>query len=333
MNYISEHRIAFVSTIVTHTVIVLFLMFFGFFTPLPLPGEEGILVNFGDSETGLGAEEPAPGESGPATNQEEKRVETKTAPPPAAKKITVPVEKEALETQDMEKTVVMESAKKKSDTKKAKDREEDKILKEKRKEQLIEKQQQDEVERLHNAEIARQEKEDAQKLALAAAQERKAGEINSRAKNAFGGTGNGTGAGIGKGAGNGKGAADSKSTGQGVTFGPGNQGSPGGSANVNKYGPGSGSGNGTSYNLNGRSGLSLPKPYYPGNEEGIVVVQVTVDKNGLVTKAEPGVKGSNTANPELISAARKAALQAKFNVDNNAPAFQVGTITYHFVLD
>jgi TonB family protein len=77
----------------------------------------------------------------------------------------------------------------------------------------------------------------------------------------------------------------------------------------------------------------LPKPYYPGNEEGIVVVQVTVDKNGIVTKAEPGAKGSNTANPELVAAAKKAAMQAKFNADANAPAFQVGTITYRFVLD
>lgn len=333
MNYISEHRIAFISTIITHTVILLLLLFFGFFTPLPLPGEEGILVNFGDSETGFGAEEPAPGESAPAKNQEEKRVEPKTPPPPAAKKVIVPMEKEALMTQDLEKTVVMESAKKKIETKKAKDREEDKILKEKRKQEQLELQQQIESDRLRQAEIARQEKEEAQKLAIAAAEQRKAGEINSRAKNAFGGTGNGNGAGIGKGDGNGKGAADSKSTGQGVTFGPGNQGSPGGSANVDKYGPGSGTGNGTSYNLDGRSGLSLPKPFYPGNEEGIVVVQVTVDKNGTVTKAEPGVKGSNTANPELIAAAKKAALQAKFNVDNNAPAFQVGTITYRFVLD
>jgi len=88
-----------------------------------------------------------------------------------------------------------------------------------------------------------------------------------------------------------------------------------------------------SASLDGRSGLSLPKPNYPGNEEGVVVVQVTVDKSGIVTKAEPGVKGSNTANPALIAAAKKAALLAKFNVDNNAPAYQIGTITYRFVLD
>ena len=58
-----------------------------------------------------------------------------------------------------------------------------------------------------------------------------------------------------------------------------------------------------------------------------------VNKAGLVTKAEAGVKGSTTADPQMIAAARKAALQARFNADENAPSFQVGTITYRFVLD
>jgi colicin import membrane protein len=305
MNYISEHRTALIGTIVTHALVLLILLFFGFFTKLPLPEEEGILVNFGDSETGLGLEEPAPGESAPVKNQEENRIEIKTPPPAPAKKVVAPIEKEALMTQDLEKTVVMESAREK---KKIKDLEKEKLLKEKREQQ--------EIERQNQAEIARQKKEEDQRLALAAAEQRKAGEINSRAKNAFGG--------------NGKGAADSKSTSQGVTFGTGNQGSTNGSANADKYGPGGGVGNGPSFSLDGRSGLSLPEPNYPSNEDDFVVVQVTVDKNGKVTRAEPGVKGSTTLNSELLSAAKKAALQAKFNVDKNAPAFQVGTITYHF---
>jgi TonB family protein len=222
-------------------------------------------------------------------------------------------------TQDLEKTVALESAKKKIEAQKSKDLEEEKRLREKRVQEQLEKQRQDESERLRLAEIARLKKEEEQKLALAAAEQRKASEINNRAKNAFGGSG--------------KGSADSKSTGQGVAYSAGNQGSPDGSAISDTYGPGRGSSSGPSFNLDGRSGISLPKPYYPGNEEGIVVVQVTVDKNGTVTKAEPGVKGSNTANPELIAAARKAALQARFNADPNAPAFQIGTITYRFILD
>ena len=74
MDFIREHRTGLIGTIVTHAVVLLMLLFFGFFTKLPLPGEEGILVNFGDSETGFGAEEPAPSESTPIKNQEENRV-------------------------------------------------------------------------------------------------------------------------------------------------------------------------------------------------------------------------------------------------------------------
>lgn len=318
MDYIKEHRTGLIGTIVTHAVILVLLLFFGFFTPLPLPGEEGILVNFGDSETGFGTEEPAPSETAPEKDQEEKRVESQTPPPPS-QKVVAPVQKEALMTQDMEKTVAMESAKKKKELEKEKETEKEKLLKEKQRQEQLEKQRKAEAEKQRLAEIARLKKEEDQRLAQAAAEKRKVGEINNRAKNAFGGSGQGT--------------TDSKSTSQGVTFGAGNQGSPQGTANAEKYGSGGGIGNGVSFSLDGRSAQSLPKPYYPGNEEGVVVVQVTVDKTGAVKKAEAGVKGSNTADPDLIAAARKAALQARFNVDENAPALQTGTITYRFVLD
>ncbi|MBC8004182.1 MAG: hypothetical protein H7X84_01820 [Verrucomicrobia bacterium] len=320
MDYLKEHRAGLIGTIITHAVILLLLMLFGFFTPLPIPGEEGILVNFGDMETGFGAEEPAPGESSPQQAREEVKAAVNAAAPPApAKRVEAPADKEELLTQEYEKTAALESAKKKVEAKKTKDPEEEKILREKRRQEQVAKQQREETERLRQEELTRQRKEEEQRLARAAEEQRKAGEISSRAKNAFGG--------------NGKGTADSRSTSQGVTYGGGNQGSPEGAANADKYGPGNGAGNGTSYSLDGRSGLSLPKPVYTENEDGIVVVQITVDKNGAVTKAEPGVKGSNTANPQLIAAARKAALSARFNADPNAPAFQVGTITYRFVLD
>jgi outer membrane biosynthesis protein TonB len=62
------------------------------------------------------------------------------------------------------------------------------------------------------------------------------------------------------------------------------------------------------------------------------VVKITVDKNGNVTQAEPGQKGTTTLNADLYDAAKRAALQAKFNVDNDAPAYQTGTITYKFII-
>lgn len=319
MNYLLEHKRGFIGTIIVHGVILALLLFFGFFTPLPLPGEEGILVNFGDSETGYGLEEPAPSETAPLKEQEEKRAETQATPPPPQKKITPPVEKEALMTQDIEKTVALESANKKKLAEKAKETERDKILKEQKQQEELERKRQAENERIKQAEIARQKKEEEQKLAIAAAEQRKVGEINNRARNAFGGAGQGT--------------SDSKSSSQGITYGAGNQGSPQGTANAERYGSGGGIGNGISFSLDGRSAQSLPKPAYPGNEQGVVVVQVTVDKNGIVKKAEAGVRGTTIADPEFIAAARKAALQARFNVNENAPEFQVGTITYRFVLD
>ena len=50
MTFFEKHREGIIGTIVFHIVVLLMLIFMGFFTPLPLPGEEGILVNFGDSE-------------------------------------------------------------------------------------------------------------------------------------------------------------------------------------------------------------------------------------------------------------------------------------------
>jgi len=302
MKYILEHKSGFIGTVVTHGLILFFLMYFGILNTIPTPPDEGILVNFGDSETGFGLEEPAPGEKDPGLKPIESASEKIVFPPPSRKTVEAAGNDQVV-TQDIEKTVAVKSQKDKKTVEKI-DPEKLRLA---------------EAERLQKAEELRKKKEQEQLLAQAAAEQRKIGEINSRAKNVFGGGG--------------KGSPDSKSTSQGVTYGTGNQGVPQGSANVDRYGPGGGTGNGVSFNLDGRTSLSLPKPHYPGNEEGVVVVKVTVDKNGMVKNAEAGVRGSNTADPELISAARKAAMQAKFNVDANAPAFQVGTITYRFVLD
>ena len=43
-----------IGTIVFHAILLLVFIFFGLTTPLPLPGEEGVEVNIGSSETGKG---------------------------------------------------------------------------------------------------------------------------------------------------------------------------------------------------------------------------------------------------------------------------------------
>ena len=45
-------------TVIIHGVIGVFVVIFGFTTPLPLPDEEGILINFGTEEMGSGDIEP-----------------------------------------------------------------------------------------------------------------------------------------------------------------------------------------------------------------------------------------------------------------------------------
>lgn len=116
---------------------------------------------------------------------------------------------------------------------------------------------------------------------------------------------------------------------QGVTDGSGDQGNPNGNPNSNNY-SGNGGANGMNYNLAGRSNVTLPRPNYTSNEQGTVVIQIWVDRDGRVTRAEYQPKGSNTSNGYLVSQAIAAARKARFNADPNAPDEQRGTITYIF---
>lgn len=121
------------------------------------------------------------------------------------------------------------------------------------------------------------------------------------------------------------------STSQGEKGGQGNQGDPNGGDSNNYTGSGAGN-SGISYSLKGRHHKGLPKPKYTGNNEGKVVVEITVDRNGIVTSATPGVKGTTTSAAILWSAAKKAALKTKFDKSSNSPKMQTGSIVYHFVL-
>ena len=75
---------------------------------------------------------------------------------------------------------------------------------------------------------------------------------------------------------------------------------------------------------------ALPRPEYGAREEGRVVIEITVDRRGRVTDATYRSVGSTTQNSTLINAALRAARQARFNEDENAPISQRGTIAYNF---
>jgi len=128
------------------------------------------------------------------------------------------------------------------------------------------------------------------------------------------------------------GAFGSNTTGQNQrgteTTGSGIQGDPNSTSSA-------GSPTGTGYgefNLGGRTlGVGgLPRPDYSAQEEGRIVVNITVDPRGIVIFAEIG-RGTNIDNTNLRKSALEAAKKAKFNsiTGNNN---QSGTITYRYSL-
>lgn len=119
------------------------------------------------------------------------------------------------------------------------------------------------------------------------------------------GGGNGTGTGIGTGSGYGSGS-----------------------------GGGSGNGSGGGYSLGNRKALSKPLPNSSCSDEtGMVVVEVTVDKNGNTISAIAGIRGTNITAKCLKDQARMAAMNTKWQPSSDAPEKQVGKIVYNFNLN
>ncbi len=145
----------------------------------------------------------------------------------------------------------------------------------------------------------------------AAEEQRKRDAINSQVSGAFG-----------------VGTSNQSSQGTG-TSGSGNQGSPQGNSDTGAY---TGVGGYGEFALNGRSLGSggLPRPSYSVQEEGRIVINITVDPKGNVILAEIG-RGTNIDNDTMRRSALEAAKKAKFNSiagSNN----QSGTITYRYNL-
>ncbi|MEA1785964.1 energy transducer TonB [Arenibacter sp. GZD96] len=113
----------------------------------------------------------------------------------------------------------------------------------------------------------------------------------------------------------------------------GDKGQPDGDPYATSYygSPGSGSGTG-GFGLNGRSLISKGKVVQDCNEEGRVVVKITVDRNGVVVSATPGVQGTTNNHPCLLEPAKKTAFMHKWNLDANAPSQQIGFVVVNFKL-
>jgi hypothetical protein len=282
----SERVKGLAGTALIYIVVFAILLLFGFSMPVIPPPEEGILVNFGTDETGIGLIEPSP----PAQEQ---------VSAPATAVSAVNSNEEPLLTQNNEEAPVV----KKIDPEAEKKRLEKIETNRKHREEV-------EAERL------RKEQEETERKKIEADQKRQS-VIMNRTKNALANSKN----------------AGTTSTGEGITGGAGNQGVPTGSVDSRNHAIGSGTGDSLiSYALEGRGVQKLPHPKYDYQGEGIVVVEVSVDRTGKVIQAIPGVKGSSTLDDYLLKVAKDAAMLATFEVKNDAPLVQKGTITYTFKL-
>lgn len=116
---------------------------------------------------------------------------------------------------------------------------------------------------------------------------------------------------------------------KGTGTGAGVEGSPTGNSTS---GATTGTGGYGTFDLGGRSigAGGLPRPVYNVQEEGKVVVTITVNPEGAVIATSIN-RLTNTVNPVLRKAAEDAAKKARFNAVEGVNN-QTGTITYYFNL-
>lgn len=286
-----------IATLIFHGIVLLLLLLFKFSLPLLQGGGDGILINFGNSVTGLGN---APLRSEPAEPVPARPVPAEPQAQPERQ------EREALLTQDMEEAPAVKSEPKpvvKATPVKTP------VVKPVVKQPVAETKTDPKSVTSEPATQPKPVERTPNQQALFPG--RKVDGSTNQSEGTAGGAGD-----------QGKISGDALS---GSNLGEGSGGSGGGT------GGGVGPGRGIDFSLTGRSAEALPAPDYPGNIEGVVVVEVTVDKDGRVTAARPGVRGSTTNDSRLLNAARTAAMASRFSRQPDAPV-QRGTITYRFKL-
>ena len=287
-----KHRITgLIGTLVLHVLILVFLLLVAISKP-KMQEEGGVPVMLGNMEI-------AQGNSDPYTLTDvdildEPQLPTEPTVPESVPEI--PVKSEMI-TQEDESTIAVPKKTPKPTPKI------EKVKKKPVQKEPVKPKEKTEAEKKAEAErLAAEKKAAEQKAAAEAAAKRIAGAFGKGTQTGSKGTG-ATGSGIqGSFTGN---SAEGQSTG------------------VGGYG---------TFDLNGRSLGSggLPRPIYNVQEEGRVVVTITVNPAGQVIHTSIN-KRTNTANAALRKAAEDAARKATFNAVGGVNN-QTGTITYYFKL-
>ena len=84
-----------------------------------------------------------------------------------------------------------------------------------------------------------------------------------------------------------------------------------------------------SFSLRDRTAIDIPNPVYTCDVAGKVVVNITVNAEGVVLTTSINKASSNTTNECLLENAQMYASQARFS-SFPGRASQIGTITYYF---
>jgi len=257
---------AIAGTVMFHLALLLLAIFFGLSTPLPLPEEEGVLVNLGYMDEGTGTRQPL----------------TASPPPPQPQPSQAVPEAEDIVTQDTEESIAIPDSPR------------------------------PQPERPRPEEPVREPTQPQPETAQQQPEPEPEPQVDPRAM--FPGRDRRT----------------TETQTQGETGQTGTQGRPDGTTDGTAY-QGGGQGSGIEFSLTGRRANYLPLPDYTTQSQGRVVVSIRVNRDGLVTRAEAGVRGTTTTDRVLWRAAEEAAKKARFDVKNDAPHEQTGTITYNFI--
>jgi colicin import membrane protein len=259
---------ALAGTIIFHAVLLLCFLFFGLSTPLPLPEEEGVLVNLGYTNQGMGQRQPL----------------TASPPPPQPQPAQSSRPAEQIATQNTEESIALPDSRREEPQRQQRE----------------------------NTQQPRPQPQPAQETVQQQPQPEPQPQVDQRAL--FPGRDRRT----------------TESQNQGETGQPGNQGRPDGSTDGTSF-TGGGQGSGVDFSLTGRRANYLPIPDYTSQAQGRVVVAITVNRNGEVIRVSAGARGTTTSDQTLWRLAEDAARRARFDVKNDAPHEQTGTITYNFI--
>jgi len=293
-----DRRRGIIGTVIVHVIILVALFILALRTPLPLPGEEGVEVNFGYDDRGYGdiqRETPPPVKKLPSVQPKPQKTEQPEPPPPPKEIVT----------QETEEAPAIEEPKKEEKTKE----EPEEIKKEENPEEPAEKVEEEKPEETPvDSTIMTPEEEIVEEPV-----EEPKPVVNPKAL--YPGT-----------------SKNKEGSSQGVKQGSGDMGKPQGYKDSDKYDGRGGEGNGISFSLGGRGSKYLERPSAKFSEVGTVVVNIYVDRNGNVVKAQVSSRGTTIINQRQRQIAVDAAKNSTFTADPAAPETQRGTITYKFIL-